>query len=224
MQKEYFSEYKTPTQIYLDGGSEFKGELLEHMKDLKVKIIVTTQHAPFIESFNRTIRNIISRWMKATGHKDWWTVLSAVIHNYNNSIHTTTKFTPVDAMKEKNKDEVLNNILLKAEVTPMKEREKFDVGDNVRTILQKGRFSKETESNYSDEIYKIEKYENPYYYLEGKRKGFLRNGLKRIKYVEVFEKPESVAKGGVSRVVEPAKSIAMNRARRETKKPEKLNL
>lgn len=216
--KEYFSKYKTPTQIFVDGGNEFKGDILDEMEKLKTKIIITTTHAPFIESFNRTIRNIISRWMIATKRKDWWTILDDVITNYNNSIHSTINMTPTEALLNKNKNKVLDNIIDNSSTTPriIKNKNNLVVGDTVRILLKKKQFSKETDDNYSDELFVIEKIELPYYYLDGKRTKYLRSNLKKVKIVEYYEKPLPKEKTiGFSRKVEDIDSIAVNRPKRQ---------
>ena len=46
--------------------------------------------------------------------KDWHLLLPAVVKQYNNTIHSSTKLKPVDAIQDKNAVEAKTNLLLRA--------------------------------------------------------------------------------------------------------------
>ena len=49
--------------------------------------------------------------------KDWHRLLPNVINQYNNTVHSSTQFKPVDAIKDKNAVEVKTNLMLRARFT-----------------------------------------------------------------------------------------------------------
>ena len=66
--KKILKHLGTPESIYCDEGSEFtKNKFLQLLDDDKIKIIYATNHAPFVESFNRTMKSII--------YKSWNTMV-----------------------------------------------------------------------------------------------------------------------------------------------------
>ena len=52
------------------------------------------------ERFNRTIRNLLKKPVFLAGEASWINELPSVIKRYNNSIHSSTKMTPVQASKK----------------------------------------------------------------------------------------------------------------------------
>ena len=60
-----FEEMGVPESMYSDEGSEFisKG-FNDMMKKLGVKVVITYGHAPFVERFNRTIKEIIEKYLE----------------------------------------------------------------------------------------------------------------------------------------------------------------
>ncbi len=57
----------------------------------------------------RTLRKILAK-IHATGERNLPTALRAAIQTYNSTVHTTTKFTPIEAEKPHNQVQVLLNI------------------------------------------------------------------------------------------------------------------
>ena len=66
--------------------------------------------------------------------KDWHLLLANVIKQYNNTIHSSTKLKPVDAIKDKDAVEVKTNLMLRARFRM--EYIDINVGDQVR-VFQK---------------------------------------------------------------------------------------
>ncbi len=109
----------------------------------------------------RTLRLILGR-IHATGERNLKKVLHAAVQTYNSSIHTTTNFTPYEAEKPENQDDVLLNIEKKhhkflAKYYRNYERlnNKFKVGDIVHKKLPKDPFHKEAEDLFSPEQYRV---------------------------------------------------------------------
>ena len=72
-------------------------------------------------------------------------VIPTITKQYKNSIHSSTKLTPLQANLMKNEDYVYNNLLHKRE----KMKPKFQVNDLVRTADLKKTFSKGDTTNWS---------------------------------------------------------------------------
>ena len=82
---------------------------------------------------------------------DWLSELPSVIEKYNNSIHISTKMTPIQASKKPNEKEFYSNLHDNKEVR----KPKTVLGDLVRTSGIKKVFSKDESTNYSFKIHTI---------------------------------------------------------------------
>ena len=61
-----------PDSIYCDEGSEFTNKKFLQLLDTKnIKIIYATNHAPFVESFNRTMKRMMDRYMEFNELTTW---------------------------------------------------------------------------------------------------------------------------------------------------------
>jgi hypothetical protein len=59
-----------PETIYSDQGSEFKNSIFQKLLDKhNIKIIFALGHAPFVKSFNKTMKNRMMKYMKLKGTK-----------------------------------------------------------------------------------------------------------------------------------------------------------
>ena len=85
------------------------------------------------------------------GNPDWLTELPSVINLYNNTIHSSTKMTPVQASKKRNAKFVFDNYQDKRK----KLKPRFKLGDSVRSCDNKRVFSKGDATNWSCEFYTI---------------------------------------------------------------------
>ena len=81
--------------------------------DNAINHIVTLTHANVAERFIRTLNNQIDDRVRFTG-APWNHMLEYVIKKYNNTIHSSTNFKPVDAHQDKNAPDVVTNLALKA--------------------------------------------------------------------------------------------------------------
>ena len=59
-----------------------------------------TTHLSFIDRFTRTIKDMLFGRVQHT-KKDWHLLLQAVIKQYNNTTHESTRLRPVDAIQDK---------------------------------------------------------------------------------------------------------------------------
>ena len=85
------------------------------------------------------------------GNADWVSELPSVVKKYNNTIHHSTKMTPIQASKKSNEKLVYSNLQDKRR----KLNPKFKLGQLVRTADIKKVFSKGDSTNYSYKLYTI---------------------------------------------------------------------
>ena len=85
------------------------------------------------------------------GNADWLSEIPSVIKHYINTIHSSTKMTPIQASKKSNEKIVFNNLKDDRE----KQRPKYKLGQLVRTANIKQVFSKSDSTNYSYKLYTI---------------------------------------------------------------------
>ena len=91
--------------------------------------------------------------MVEKGNADWLSEIPSVIKKYNNTIHSSTKMTLIQASKKENEKEVYQNLQGKS----VKQKTKFKLGQLVRTADFKNLFSKGDSTNYSYNLYTIKK-------------------------------------------------------------------
>ena len=145
---------RKPIKLESDRGTEFYNSILQNF--LKVKNIhhysrYTDKGPSIAERVIRTIRNLLKKSVFLAGEASWINELPSVIKKYNNSIHSSTKMTPVQASKKVNEKEVFSNLRDDREVR----KPKFKLGDLVRTSDIKKVFSKGDSTNYSYKLYTI---------------------------------------------------------------------
>ena len=108
-----------------------------------------THKGPSIaERVIRTIRNLLK---KPIFLADWLSERPTVIKQYNNTIHSSTKMTPIQASKKSNERKVYSNLKDKRQIR----KPKFKIGQLVRTADIKRVFSKGDSRNYSYNLYTI---------------------------------------------------------------------
>ena len=104
---------RKPLKIESDRGSEFYNSIFQNF--LKTKNIHHysrfTDKGPSIAGrFIRTIRNFLKKPVFEKGRADWLSELSAVVKQYNNTIHHSIKTTPNQASKKSNERKVYTNL------------------------------------------------------------------------------------------------------------------
>ena len=85
------------------------------------------------------------------GKADWLSELQSVVKQYNNTIHHSTKMTPIQASKKVNEKKVFSNL----RDDRVKRQPKFKLGQLVRTADIKRVFSKSDSTNWSYKLYTI---------------------------------------------------------------------
>ena len=145
---------RKPLKIESDRGTEFYNSIFQNF--LKSKSIhhysrYTDKGPSIAERVIRTMRNLLKKPVFEKGNADWLSELPSVVKQYNNTIHHSTKMTPIQASKKVNEKEIFSNLRDNREVR----KPKFKLGDLVRTSDIKKVFSKGDSTNYSYKLYTI---------------------------------------------------------------------
>ena len=160
--EKIFDRSGIPKTIYSDEGSEFTNNSFIQLLDKhKIEIIYATNHAPFVESFNRTMKRMMDRYMEANDISSWTTIYRDLLNAYNNTKHSATGFAPNDIKKE-DIDTVRKNIKKRSRV---KKYEEIKEGDSVRLQLKEKTFRKESDPRYGTELHQVELNNNDGVYI-----------------------------------------------------------
>jgi len=165
---------RKPKILTTDAGKEFTNNLFKNAlkrNDIKHVIARDASKAAVVERWNRTIKEKIYKYLSYNRTKRYINVLSDIISGYNNTIHSRTKFRPIDVNKSNEKFVYRNLFRLQIPI----EKQKYRLGDNVRLILGRDQFDKGYKPNYTDEIFTIYKIRasSPYYKYRVKDKNNL---------------------------------------------------
>ena len=109
-----------PETIYSDDEGSFHSNIInEFYKKHNIRHLITRTHAPVAEATIRTIKRMIYNRIEHQPDKSWHEtdILYPVLLKYNHKmIHSSTKFTPADAMKKENQLQVKINLELQRKI------------------------------------------------------------------------------------------------------------
>ena len=145
---------RKPLKLESDRGTEFYNSIFQNL--LKSKNIhhysrYTDKGPSIAERVIRTVPNLLKKPVFEKGNADWLSELPSVIKQYNNTIHSSTKITPIQASKKSNQKSVYNNLRDNRKI----QKPKFKLGQIVRTADIKRVFSKGDSTNWSYKLYTI---------------------------------------------------------------------
>ena len=154
--KTLFKERK-PMYIWSDKGSEFYNrQVKELLKDNNIELYSTEneEKSSVVERWIGTMKQRMFKYFTAHDTTKYYDILDDLVTDYNNTVHSSIKMTPVEASKSENESTVYKNLY------PEKEKEikkpKFKVGDRVRITKKKGKFEKGYTTRWRREIFVIE--------------------------------------------------------------------
>ena len=104
---------RKPNLLETVDGKEYVNKIFSEFlnnHNIKRYSINTALGAVFAERFNRTIRNLLKKPVFEKGNADWLSELPSVIKQYNNTIHHSTKMTPIQSSKNTNEKLVYSNL------------------------------------------------------------------------------------------------------------------
>ena len=174
-----------PVTAMSDEGSEFNNVLFRNrLKYYDIKPLLTRRHAIFAERAIRTVKEMITKRMRALKLNRWDSLIDVVVNQYNNEIHQATGLKPNEANKIENHDKALERMKQRAKHGI--KRPDISIGDYVR-LLKKPEFGKnfrvgeDAWSRYTFKVLNIELNENgKEFTLEHQDRKFLRYELKPV--------------------------------------------
>ena len=108
-----------------------------------------------MKDFKRTIKEKIFRYFSANNRRKYIDVLDLLIGQYNNTIHSSIKMTPIEASREVNENKVWRNLY--PEFGGKTLIPKFSIADNVRITNKKNIFDKGYTQRWTEEVFTISK-------------------------------------------------------------------
>ena len=158
---------RKPKHIWVDQGKEFYNKNINDWinENNIVRYSTFGEHkSANVERFNRTLKTNMWKRFTAENTRYWIDMLDKLLFEYNNKFHSTIKMTPVEASKQENKIEVLNN---KTYLEHTTKKPKFKIGDKIRISRIKALFEKGYLPNWSEALYVVDevKKTNPYTYV-----------------------------------------------------------
>ena len=108
-----------------------------------------------IERFNRTIKEQMFKYFSANNKRKYVYVLDLLVDQYNNTIHSSIKLSPVEASREVNENRVWRNLY--PEFRGLTLTPKFCICDRVRITKIKIKFDKGYTQRWTEEVFPIYK-------------------------------------------------------------------
>ena len=154
--KTIFKERK-PEKLWTDKGKEF------YNKDVKDLIeLYSTENeekSSIVERWIRTMKEKMWKYFTDNNTYTYMGILPNLVEDYNNTVHSSIKMTPVEASKKKNELTVWRNLYPdRLKIHDL--RPKFSVGDEVRISKKKKTFEKGYTTRWTEEIFTITKIQN----------------------------------------------------------------
>ena len=150
---------RKPNKIWVDQGGEFYNNVFKKWLSENDIIMYSTYNEGKLvvaERFIRTLKNKLYKHMMANSKNIYYNVLDDVVDKYNNTKHSTIKMKPIDVGDNK-----------RVYIDEHNEKDsRFKVGDRVRISKFKNMFAKGYTTNWSKEIFIVDKVNDtvPYTY------------------------------------------------------------
>ena len=174
---------ETPEIIYSDNEGAFNYKKMEEFyKNNDIDHIITLAHAPYVERFIRTIKDMIYKRVKQfKGRWIDYIYPSLVIYNYR-MVHSSHGLTPSEARKDINHTTVFINLNQKRKLE--RKYPVINIGDTVKTFVKKDKLDKEYKPNWSENRYEVEdiinKHDQDFYKIKNRDKLYLRSELLKV--------------------------------------------
>lgn len=159
--KRLFKETK-PKYVQTDKGKEYlNAPVQSFLRKNQVKFYHTNNpdvKAAVVERFNRTLKSKMYKHFTRSSSNKYINILNALVHSYNNCVHSATKMAPNQVTKENEKqvyDTLYGGLGRYGKYTRKPKRVRFKVGDKVRIDRAKMLFEKGYEANWSQEVFVI---------------------------------------------------------------------
>lgn len=148
------SSGRKPAKIWCDKGKEFYNKSVDKLVELYST--ENEEKSCVIERWNRTMKERMYKYFTAHNTRRYVDVLDELVSHYNNTVHSSTKMTPVLASNKQNEGLVYLTLYDDVIHSPRNDtKPKFKVGDKVRISRKKGKFEKGFTPNWTEEIFTI---------------------------------------------------------------------
>ena len=154
--KRIFKSRK-PNKIWVDKGKEFYNREVQGL--IELYSTENEEKSSVVERWNRTMKEKMWKYFSSNSTNVYINVLDDLVHQYNNTIHSSIKMTPIAASKKKNENKVWRNLY------PDHDQRKtfnaqYSVGDRVRIAKKKKTFEKGYTPRWTEEIFTISTVQN----------------------------------------------------------------
>ena len=151
-----FQERK-PEKLWTDKGTEFYNKDVKKLLD--IYSTENEEKSSIVERWIRTMKEKMWKYFTDNNTYRYIDILPDLVEDYNNTVHTSIKMTPIEASKKKNELTAWRNLYPDRykiyNLTP-----KFSVGDEVRITKKKKVFEKGYTTRWTEEIFTIKKIQN----------------------------------------------------------------
>ena len=151
-----FFKKNLPQKVEIDLGKEFWNKETLRILDkygIQYFTVYSDNKGAIVERYNRTQKTKLFRSFTQNGNHKWAGILDQLTAAYNNRVHSSTKFAPVDVNKRN--EHIVRNNLYPKQVNDPSVKPKFKVGNSVRLSRKDNIFSKGYSANFTDEIFYI---------------------------------------------------------------------
>ena len=150
--KIIFKGGRRPKKVWTDKGREFYNKNV--MDLIELYSTENEEKSSIVERWIRTMKDKMWKYFTDNNTNTYIDVLPDLLEDYNNTVHSSIKMTPIEASKKENEFIVWKNLYpnryKKNNIEP-----KFSVGDEVRIIKKKKVFEKGYTTRWTEEIFTI---------------------------------------------------------------------
>ena len=143
---------RRPKKLWTDKGREFTNKYVKNL--VYLYNTENEEKSSIVERWIRTMKEKMFKYFTDNNTYKYIDVLPDLVEDYNNTVHSSTKLTPIEASKKKNELTVWRNLYpdryKKSRLNP-----KFSVGDEVRITKKKKDFEKGYTTRWTEEIFTI---------------------------------------------------------------------
>ena len=149
-----------PSELFCDSGKEFVNRQVKdylQQEGIKITHASSEMKAAIVERVNRTLQDLIYRYMTENQTYRYVNALPDLIYVYNMRGHRSLKFmSPRDAERDVNQQAVLNALNERyTKIGKQRKNPKYDVGQRVRINKLGGRFARGYHERFSQELFEI---------------------------------------------------------------------
>ena len=132
-------EKRKPEKLWTDKGTEFYNKNVKKL--IEIYSTENEEKSSIVERWIRTMKEKMWKYFTDNKTRTYMNVLPDLVEDYNNTVHSSIKMTPIESSKKKNELTVWRNLYPDRfeinKLTP-----KFSVGDEVRITKKKKVFEK----------------------------------------------------------------------------------